>query len=121
MTVIFQIEAMSELDEISQWLSKRKRHSLCVRNTDQERTNEARAARYGNTFQLIVSHRSTGQCSFNNGYDLIQMLTRREFRLDSAIRTVQINLRRNYARVNLIAVAHNGRSCLVTRRFDSKN
>ena len=24
MTVIFQIEAMSELDEISQWLSKRK-------------------------------------------------------------------------------------------------
>src|ERR1051326_3592533 len=101
--------------------AKRVSHRLRVRNADEQRADEAWANRHCETVNVFVRDTGAFERFVDDGNNLVEMFARCEFGNDAAEAFVNRNLRRDYGRQDLAAVAHERGRSFVTGGFDTEN
>ena len=94
---------------------------LAVSDSNQQRPNEARAVRYTDGVQVREIQASLRKSFPDDWNDLAKVFARGQLRHDTAIFTMDINLRGYNARKDFAPVSDDGRGRFVTGRFDAEN
>ena len=88
-------------------------------HADQQRSQQAGPVRHGDGAEIAEADARLCERFGDDGVDLGDMLTRRDFRHDAAGLRVQVNLRRNHIGAQLASVPQHCRRGLIAGRFNS--
>ncbi len=105
----------------NQRLAQRHSQRFAVRYANDQRADQAGAARYGHRADVAESDACLRRGFSHHWDDAAQMFARRQFGDYAAIFAVNINLRCDHAGKNRSAAGDNGRRGFIARRFNAED
>ncbi len=102
-------------------LSAGVRERLRVADADEQRADEPRSARDGDSVDLVDRDARLVERLVDDRADLLEVLARRDLGHDAPVDAVRRDLRRDDVRANMAAVLDDGRRGLIARRLDAEH